>query len=204
MHRGSRAAQPLRRQPPRHDAARFRRDRAQARADRPRRYRRRPRCSRAGTILRRSSRRRRSRARPADAVARLRAARAGAVQPAGQCREICARRIRRSRSQARGIGEAVAIQVRDEGPGIPPATLERIFDKFYRAQSGDRQRAGTGLGLAICRGLRRGAWAARSPRATARDRSGAVFTVTLADRRIGAPDRTSGRMTRAIPHPDRR
>ncbi|TXH37671.1 MAG: sensor histidine kinase KdpD [Rhodospirillaceae bacterium] len=44
-------------------------------------------------------------------------------------------------------------QVLDEGPGIPPADLERVFDKFFRVQGGDRRRAGTGLGLAICRGF---------------------------------------------------
>ena len=37
--------------------------------------------------------------------------------------------------------------------GIPPEELERVFDKFYRAQKGDRVRAGTGLGLAISRGF---------------------------------------------------
>ncbi len=36
---------------------------------------------------------------------------------------------------------------------MPKDTLERVFDKFYRVQSTDRQRAGTGLGLAICRGF---------------------------------------------------
>ena len=41
----------------------------------------------------------------------------------------------------------------DEGDGIPPSDLERIFDKFYRVQAADRRRAGTGLGLAICRGF---------------------------------------------------
>ncbi|MDY0881585.1 sensor histidine kinase KdpD [Dongia soli] len=45
------------------------------------------------------------------------------------------------------------IQVMDEGPGIPPQDLERIFDKFFRVHGGDRRRAGTGLGLAICRGF---------------------------------------------------
>ena len=44
-------------------------------------------------------------------------------------------------------------QIADEGDGIPADDLERIFDKFYRVQRGDRQRAGTGLGLAICRGF---------------------------------------------------
>jgi two-component system sensor histidine kinase KdpD len=44
-------------------------------------------------------------------------------------------------------------EVLDEGDGIPPADLEHIFDKFYRAEKGDRVRAGTGLGLAISRGF---------------------------------------------------
>ena len=34
--------------------------------------------------------------------------------------------------------EQVALQILDEGDGIPPADLERIFDKFYRAQKGDQ------------------------------------------------------------------
>src|SRR5208282_3096121 len=48
---------------------------------------------------------------------------------------------------------SVVVRVEDEGPGIPPGDLERIFDKFYRVHAQDRQRAGTGLGLAICRRL---------------------------------------------------
>ena len=43
--------------------------------------------------------------------------------------------------------------MRDEGPGIPAEALDRLFDKFYRADAGDRQRAGTGLGLAIAKGF---------------------------------------------------
>ncbi|HEY7690106.1 MAG TPA: sensor histidine kinase KdpD, partial [Dongiaceae bacterium] len=74
-------------------------------------------------------------------------------------------------------GEAV-ITVRDEGPGIPPDSLERIFDKFYRVQSGDRQRAGTGLGLAICRGFVE-AHGGTISAAKRRDRSGACFTIRL-------------------------
>ncbi|MBN8903818.1 MAG: ATP-binding cassette domain-containing protein, partial [Rhodospirillales bacterium] len=46
----------------------------------------------------------------------------------------------------------VHLQILDEGPGIWPEDLERIFDKFYRAQKGDHVRAGTGLGLVIARG----------------------------------------------------
>jgi signal transduction histidine kinase len=47
----------------------------------------------------------------------------------------------------------VSLQIIDEGEGIPPAGLENIFDKFFRAQKGDHVRAGTGLGLAIARGF---------------------------------------------------
>lgn len=54
---------------------------------------------------------------------------------------------------ARSAGQRVEIVVRDEGPGIPAAALDRIFDKFYRADDGDRRRAGTGLGLAIAKGF---------------------------------------------------
>ncbi|HEY2445474.1 MAG TPA: sensor histidine kinase KdpD [Rhizomicrobium sp.] len=50
-------------------------------------------------------------------------------------------------------GNLARLEIADEGDGIPPDDLERIFDKFYRVQAGDRKRAGTGLGLAICRGF---------------------------------------------------
>jgi two-component system sensor histidine kinase KdpD len=55
--------------------------------------------------------------------------------------------------RARSVGDEAAIDIADEGPGIPPEDLERVFDKFYRVHAQDRRRAGTGLGLAICRGF---------------------------------------------------
>lgn len=52
------------------------------------------------------------------------------------------------------VGEAVNIEVHDQGPGIPEAEREKIFDMFYTVRQGDRaQSQGTGLGLAICRGM---------------------------------------------------
>lgn len=43
--------------------------------------------------------------------------------------------------------------VTDQGPGIPEAEREKIFDMFYTAARGDRGGQGTGLGLAICQGI---------------------------------------------------
>ena len=48
--------------------------------------------------------------------------------------------------------DAVVVEISDEGPGIPEADREKVFDPFYRVHEGDR-RSGTGLGLSICRGI---------------------------------------------------
>jgi len=85
---------------------------------------------------------------------------------------------------ARQDGDVVAIEVIDEGPGIPPGDLERIFDKFYRVQAQDRRRAGTGLGLAICRGFIE-AQGGRIEAQNRPDRSGAILTV-----RVPVPEAT--------------
>lgn len=48
----------------------------------------------------------------------------------------------------------VVISVRDLGHGLPEDALERVFDKFYRADSSDAQSVyGYGLGLFVCRRL---------------------------------------------------
>ncbi len=48
----------------------------------------------------------------------------------------------------------VKVSVRDQGPGIPADSLEKIFERFYRTSKGrERQAGGTGLGLSIARKL---------------------------------------------------
>jgi signal transduction histidine kinase len=55
---------------------------------------------------------------------------------------------------ARAAGAEVEISVSDNGPGIPPDQLERIFERFTRGDAGLTQRVGgTGLGLAISKSL---------------------------------------------------
>jgi two-component system OmpR family sensor kinase len=47
-------------------------------------------------------------------------------------------------------GGGLQILIRDHGPGVPAAELERIFEPFYRvAESRDRDSGGEGIGLAI-------------------------------------------------------
>jgi two-component system sensor histidine kinase KdpD len=86
-------------------------------------------------------------------------------------------------------GRSVAIEVEDEGPGIPPEQLERIFDKFHRASEGDARPAGTGLGLSICRGFVEG-MGGRIVATNRSDRSGARFTITLPVPETAAADNT--------------
>jgi two-component system sensor histidine kinase KdpD len=46
----------------------------------------------------------------------------------------------------------LVLEVADRGPGIPPESLQKIFDKFYRLPR-EGQSGGAGLGLAICRAI---------------------------------------------------
>lgn len=71
-----------------------------------------------------------------------------------------------------GMGDGtVDVVVSDEGPGIPPDEIERVFDRFYRSDPArSRERGGTGLGLAISR------WALRQMHGDVTIRSGSDGT----------------------------
>ena len=76
--------------------------------------------------------------------------------------------------------EAATISVRDTGIGIAPGDVDRVFDRFWRAdaaRSRTGERPGFGLGLSICK------WIAEahggSIAVTSRPGRGSTFTVTL-------------------------
>jgi two-component system, OmpR family, sensor histidine kinase BaeS len=82
------------------------------------------------------------------------------------------------RCTIRKAEQHILLEISDEGPGIPPADLERVFERLYRTDAArNREAGGSGLGLAIVRTLIEAhggrVWAANRPE------GGAVFTVTL-------------------------
>jgi signal transduction histidine kinase len=77
--------------------------------------------------------------------------------------------------EARLEPESLALSVLDRGPGIPPNSLPRIFDKFYRVPNS--RTGGTGLGLSLVKGFVE----AQGGRVSAENRpgGGAAFTIRL-------------------------
>ncbi len=83
-------------------------------------------------------------------------------------------------STAKAEPDGVLVKVRDSGPGLAPASLERVFDAFYTTKP-----SGLGMGLSICRSIIE----AHGGRlwATSGVPQGAVFNFTLS----AAPDSAS-------------
>lgn len=75
--------------------------------------------------------------------------------------------------------EWTEIRIEDEGPGIPPESMEHIFDKFYQSDS-SRKEEGSGLGLALVKRVL--SLCGGRVRAENRPEGGCVFTVTLSDK----------------------
>jgi signal transduction histidine kinase len=82
--------------------------------------------------------------------------------------------------------EQLEIRIQDEGPGIPTAELERVFDPFYRLEgSRSRETGGTGLGLTIAQSIAEG----HGGRLTLQNRSGGGLEARLTLPRAAALSR---------------
>ncbi len=68
---------------------------------------------------------------------------------------------------ARKVDGTVEVRVTDDGPGIPAASIDRIFELFYRDPTSSRLVAGSGIGLFVCASLVEAMggriWASRAP-----------------------------------------
>lgn len=81
---------------------------------------------------------------------------------------------------AHAIDGGVEILVNDSGVGIPLASVERIFERFYRVDRGrSRETGGTGLGLAIVNHVARNHGGRAS--VDSREGQGSTFTLQLFD-----------------------
>jgi signal transduction histidine kinase len=76
-----------------------------------------------------------------------------------------------------GSGQRAVIRVNDQGPGVPEAQRERIFEPFYRLPGASEREGGVGLGLALVRSIaeRHGG----AVRCEGRPGGGASFVVEL-------------------------
>jgi signal transduction histidine kinase len=87
------------------------------------------------------------------------------------------------------VGEEVEFAVSDNGPGLGEEELDHVFDRFWRAQSGETQEVGgTGLGLAIAKSLVELHGGAISANST--PGKGATFRFVLPIAKDGRPTQT--------------
>jgi signal transduction histidine kinase len=97
--------------------------------------------------------------------------------------------------RSRPVGDQVAIEVVDEGSGVPADALDEIFDRFASANGAQtRRNGGTGLGLAIVDAIAK----AHGGRCTVSSSpAGSRFTLVLPNFRSALGDDGEGRSTHA-------
>jgi two-component system sensor histidine kinase ChvG len=89
--------------------------------------------------------------------------------------EVRIRLSREAAGEAEGGADRVIVAIEDDGPGIPPHALERIFERFYTDRPDDGFGQNSGLGLSISRQIVE----AHSGRIWAENRLSATEPITL-------------------------
>ena len=90
----------------------------------------------------------------------------------------------------------ISVHVRDSGPGIPPALLPRLFDRFAQSKDEERRGRGHGLGLEIALGIAE--LHSGTISVSNRDPKGCEFVVVLPRLQTGDPS-TPGFQNGALP-----
>jgi len=85
----------------------------------------------------------------------------------------------------------IEVQVKDDGVGIPPEKIDKIFDKFYQVNNtSTRPFDGSGLGLAITKGIMEAHGG--TIRAKSAPSRGSVFILTFNKSQLNANERKAG------------
>ncbi len=104
-------------------------------------------------------------------------------EPGGVVRVALERTSTRKEPEGKQFSNHVVITVDDDGPGIPPHALERIFERFYTDRPSQGFGQNSGLGLSISRQIVEAhggrIWACNRP-------------AELASVRVGSPERDDG------------
>ena len=104
-------------------------------------------------------------------------------EPGGVVRVALERTSARKEPEGKQFSDHVVITVDDDGPGVPPHALERIFERFYTDRPSQGFGQNSGLGLSISRQIVEAhggrIWACNRP-------------AELASVRVGSPERDDG------------
>jgi two-component system, OmpR family, sensor histidine kinase ChvG len=104
-------------------------------------------------------------------------------EPGGAVRVALERMSVRNELDGKQVFDHVVITIDDDGPGVPPHALERIFERFYTDRPSQGFGQNSGLGLSISRQIVEAhggrIWACNRP-------------AELASVRVGSPERDDG------------